>query len=127
MSVGKRAYNLMRAYVGREWERVQGLDRELARQELDSPPAVPKAPPPPAEDPKAVARRVLGVPAEANYEEIQRAYDRLRKRSDPANFPDHSSEQSQARDLLKRVEWAYAQLTNDMPTTEKRFRTLEVE
>jgi hypothetical protein len=137
MSLGKRAYNILRGYVHREWERIQDLDRESAQRELqealDNPAALPSAevpsirtPGPGASDPKEHARKLLGVGPEANFGEIRKAFERLNRRSDPANFPPESVEAREAADLQKRVHWAYGVLTEGMDDTERRFRSLEI-
>ena len=37
MSTGKRAYRLLQAYVGREWDRIKNWERLDALRELDDP------------------------------------------------------------------------------------------
>lgn len=133
MSVGKRAYDIMRGYVNREWERIKDLDRAYAEQELDDPVARPAPPasqpqaPVSSVDPKERARELLGVGPEAAFDEIRRAFERLNKRSDPAKFPAGSSEAVQAADIQRRVNWAYQVLTENVDVTEKRFKSLEIE
>lgn len=125
----------MRAAVGREWERIQGLDRDDALQELDDSldPASPtytmpaKRPAVKPEDAKAYARQVLGVDDMAGFGEIRKAFEKLNKRSDPSRFAEGSSEARQASDIQKRVHWAYGLLTEGMDDTEKRFRSLEID
>ena len=133
MSVGKRAYDVLRGYVNREWERIQDLDRLYAERELDdvtTPPAPPVSQPqsaPLPEDRTQRARQLLGVGPEASFDELRKAFERLNKRSDPAKFPTGSSEAVQAADIQRRVNWAYQVLTENVDVTEKRFKSLEIE
>jgi hypothetical protein len=133
--MGRRAYDLLRGYVNREWDRIRGVEESDAYKELeaatdtphrgDIPPASPDSMT--AHDPKGFARSVLGVGENATFAEIRRAFERLSRRSDPANFPAGSSEQRQATEILKRVNWAYRILTEDANEVEKRFGSLEIE
>lgn len=164
MSVPQRFYNVLRAYIGREWERIGQVDRDRAERELgdssegvdvgqdgrvqerkvgsyidtSSPPSIHissrKAPPsqartpnPPPRTPTAHARRVLGVSADEGYAGIRRAYERLSRRSDPANFPGGSVEARQAEQIHRRVEWAYRLLSEGVDDTDRRFQSLEIE
>ena len=63
----------------------------------------------------------------ATFEEIRRAFDKLNKRSAPERFPINSPERTQAAEIQKRIHWAYQMLTESLGTTEKRFRSLELE
>lgn len=139
MSMGKRAYNILRGYVSSEWERIRGVEQELAEKELATRPETPaqKSSPQPSapissspatpEQQKAYARRLLGLTETCTFSEVRKAYARLNKRSDPANFPASSPEANQAVEIHRKVNWAYTVLTEDMDDTERRFRTLELE
>src|SRR5689334_16165361 len=103
MGPGRRAYDLMRGYVNREWERIQGVDLGSAERELEealrnptpytkpadstSPTPAPTMSP---EDRTATARRILGVGSDAKFDEVRRAFEKLNRRSEPANFPEGS-------------------------------------
>ncbi len=135
MSTGKRAYDIVRGWVGHEWDRIREIERDLAADELEEAierpaPAktrtVTREVPVPKEDADAHARRLLGVGETASFEEIRKAFDRLNQRSDPTRFPANSGEQTQAAEIQKRIHWAYAQLTAKFDTVEKRFRSLEI-
>jgi len=133
VSVGKRAYDLMRGYVNREWERIKDVDRQYAESELDEP-IVRRAPlpadsqgPVPSIEPRERARQLLGVAQNASFQDIRKAFERLNKRSEPANFPVGSSEAAQAAEIQKRVNWAYQMLTENVDVTEKRFGSLEID
>jgi hypothetical protein len=139
MSVPKRAYDLLRGYIGREYERIQGVDFDGATKELKEafqnpmkPGEIP--PPPPATrqvitpvDRRARACAVLGVPKDADFGAIRLAYERLNRRSDPANFPAGSPECQQAGAIQRRVQDAYRSLADEADATEVRFKSLEIE
>jgi len=137
VSTGKRAYDLLRAYVNQEWDRIQGLDRSEAVQELDEAldatrnykaAQTPKVDVPVSPmEAEAYARQVLGVPANADFETIRHAFEKLCKRSDASRFPAGSPEARQAVDIQKRVYWAYNLLTQNVDETEMRFRSLEID
>jgi hypothetical protein len=128
--------------VNREWERIQGVDdltyaeREL-QEAVDSPP--PRARATGGGDvpegriystnlsQEEIARQTLGVTEGADFAEIRASFDRIVKRTDPANFPEGSAECAQAIEIHRRVHRAYAILTEGMDATEKRFRTLEID
>lgn len=144
MSTSRRAYTLLKAYVGREWDRFSGLEEELARKELNEaldrvkPREEPVATESRSEkdgsilvplDPEAqktYARSLLGVSADAKYEVIRAAYQRLNKRSDPSNFPADSPEARQAALIQKKVYWAFSILSEGIDDTERRFRSIEL-
>jgi hypothetical protein len=134
MSVGKRAYDMLRGYVNQEWERIQGVDLDQAKRELDAAMDMPRpigekssTPPAPPMDPKERARQILGVNSDADFTAIRQAFEKLNTRSDPTKFPESSTERSQASDIQKRVCWAYDQLTDGMDATEVRFKSLEID
>ena len=139
MSIGRRAYDLLRGYVSTEWERIQDVDRRMAEKELRTPPSSsfnaaarpvtsqPEMTSQPPEDRRERACRILGLGQDCGFDEIRKCYTRLNKRSDPGNFPDNSAEQVKAIEIHRKVNWAYAVLTEDMDSTERRFRTLELE
>jgi hypothetical protein len=134
MSLGRRAYDLMRGYVNREWDRIKGVEFESAERELQDALEQPTKRKLDLQgmdentvlDRKLTASKILGVPINAPYSEVQKAFERLKKRSDASNFPSGSPEAAQAIEIQRRVQWAYGVLTEGMDVTEKRFRSLEI-
>lgn len=139
MSTAKRAYDMLRGYVNHEWDRMKGVRMDDAEQELEdalsNPIPRPKSaavtdertPEEIAAANASVARKVLGVSDSADFAEIRTCFDRIIKRTDPANFPVGSPEATQAEAIHRRVHQAYSILTEGMDATEKRFRTLEID
>ena len=142
MSTGKRAYDILRGYLSTEWDRIKDLEHELASRELRreeqlppipepqtpiSTPLIPAPEPAPTGDQKAYARKLLGVSESSSFDELRKAYTRLKKRSDPANFPVGTEEARRAAELQRKVVWAYNLLTETSDSTERRFRTLELD
>ncbi len=145
MSGPKRAMRIASGYIGRagdllsrEWDRIQGVERESAEKELteaiyDAQPVRAK----PEESGVEIveitaehtvrARQLLGVSEDAEFESIRKAFERLNKRCGPSKFPEGSAEREQASQIQKRVHWAYQVLTEQLNVTEKRFRSLEIE
>lgn len=137
MSDAGRVYNVLRAYVGREWERVKDLDRKLAFEELDRA-SNPSAPAIPAESAtggnplseaelEAQACKILGVETGEEFSVIRRQFDRLNERSKPDNFPENSPEREVARQLHARVKWAFLYLSRNVSETTRRFGSLEID
>lgn len=138
MNTPRRAYDLFRGYVNHEWDRIQGADPYTdAEKELQDPLESPVKFTETAPEgliysttnlsQETIARRVLGVDEGASFGEIRTAFERIIKRTDPANFPEGSEEATLAAEIHRRVHRAYWILTEGMDSTEKRFRTLEIE
>jgi len=139
VSVPRRAYDLLRGYIGREYDRIQGIDFDGAAKELKEafqnpmkPGETPVAPPAArprvsAADRHDQACTVLGVPKDADFSGIRTAYERLNRRSDPTNFPKGSAEALQAGLIQRRVQDAYRLLADQADATEVRFKSLEIE
>lgn len=135
MSTGKRAYDLLRGYVHTEWERIKGVERSDAERELDAATAAAKASGgSPASVHQAVSEsrkqracRLLGVAPDATFEQVRKQYERLSGRSEPSKFPEGSAARAEAAEIQKSATWAYQVLSEDVDSTEKRFRTLEIE
>ena len=141
MSTGKRAYRLLRAYVGREWDRIKSWERLDALRELDDPkPPSPWHAPEQVETPERTvvyvtegttneeaARHILGIEEDAEFRDIRHAFVKLSRRSDPSNFDVGTAEHKKAVDVYKKVHWAYRTLTEGMSASEKRFGSLEID
>lgn len=141
MSEARRAYDILRGYIGREWNRISGVDEASAERELEEALASPR----PSkrsdesgeyivstrlltdEEKPAYARKLLGVGADAGFAEIRKKFERLNERSDPKKFAEGSIEREQAAIIQRRVVWAYQVLTEHLDGTEKRFRSLEID
>ncbi len=139
MSTGRRAYDLLRGYVNREYDRIRGVDLDDAERELNEslrgyvpPKTTPvttetQAEAEPVLSKEERARRILGVGPEATFEEIRRSFEKLNKRGDPGRFPEGSSEREHAAAIQKSVQWAYSVLSVNVDSIEKRFRSLEID
>lgn len=140
MSTSRRAYNLLRGYINREWDRLKDWERLDALRELDKPiDAKPESKAPNDEPERTViyvpegttheeaALQILDLKKGATFSEIRHAFVKISKRSDAANFPNGSTEQAQARDVHRKAHWAYRTLTEGMSDTEKRFGSLEID
>ncbi len=139
MSTFDRAKDLTRAYVNSVYDRVRDIDVDAAWKELKE--AVDMAPPettsqsepeaeyiavPSGRSQEEISRSILGVSQTATFEEIQKAFEKLNRRSEPSQFPEGSTEQKQAAEIQKKVMAAYQILTANVDSTEKRFRSLEI-
>ncbi|MEM4409931.1 MAG: J domain-containing protein, partial [Candidatus Caldarchaeum sp.] len=120
MSLVRRAYNLLRAHLHREWERVEGLFERSAREELEGYLSKQVEDIPEKESVPAVslgekmtdelAYQILNLPWTAGVDDLQRAYLRMSERTLPANFPEGSEERKKAVLLHVRVQEAYEHL-----------------
>lgn len=134
MSSFRRGYDILRAYIGREWERIESITEASAREELNSYlNNEPKSPPPtPAKQnldgplDLATAYKVLNLTKDANVEDLKRAYNRLSERSKPENFPEGSDERKQAARVHLRVQEAYDLLLPKLDQTRQRFSNLDI-
>lgn len=142
MGMGRRAYDLLRAYVGREWERIETVYERSARTELNdfldhqpTPPAFSKKNEEPEATPsaqdmgmtEAVAMRVLNLHPNSTLADLQREYKRLSERSLPTNFPEGSEERHKAAQVHLKVQEAYDVLLPKFDVRVKRFQTLDLD
>jgi hypothetical protein len=139
VSTGRRAYNILRGYVNREWDRISGRESDSAYAELDAamtavPPVPSQSTTPTAADQVALpqiredrARLILGVAPSANFSQIRKAFEVLNERAAPANFPPGSVEAIKAAEIQKQIHWAYGVLSAKFDSTEKRFGSLEID
>lgn len=132
MSAGRRAYDIVRGYVNHGWDRVTGEDDQAEaelRAALESPlPRTPSSPPPPPMT-VDVARRLLGVEANASVHDVQKAHDELAKAIDPARFTADPQAAARAKELSSRLlvalELAKANAARD--PLKDRFSALEID
>lgn len=136
MGSGRRAYDLLRGYVNQEWERIRGVDDHDATTELNESLSVTSTRIERSVtiqqeivtvNPQEWARRILGVNESADFTGIRQAFEKLNTRSDPSKFPAGSPEAQQASEIQLRVQQAYAILTDAIDSTEKRFKSLEID
>ena len=127
---------MLRGYVNQEWERIRGVDDKDAMSELDESLSVTSQRIERSVtiqqeivtvNPPDWARRILGVGPVADFSEIRQAFEKLNSRSDPSKFPAGSAEAQQASEIQLRVQQAYAILTDGIDSTEKRFKSLEID
>jgi hypothetical protein len=144
--MSNRAYNLLRAYIGREWDRIERGVGD-ARRELDDylnhrsdRPASNEAPvreetreePRPQAKPKRddhieEAYRVLKLEPQATLADLKRSFKTLSERSLPSNFPEGSEEQKKAEAIHQKVQDAYDLLLPILDPRLRRFRSLWIE
>lgn len=140
MGITDRAYGLLRAYIGREWDRIERGAGD-ARRELDEYLDSGKGRPAPEPEPKAEpsktytappnetdeAYRVLKLDRSATLTDLKRSHKTLSERSLPANFPEGSEERKQAEIIHIRVQKAYDHLLPILDPRLRRFRSLWIE
>lgn len=133
MDTARRAYDILRGYIGQEWERInapahepgrEAFEAELAR--LPQPPTTVPLPVIEALTPEA-ARKILGAEDGESFGAIKRRYDRLYQRSDPARFAKGSDEARQAANIRTRVAAAFRVIQDAASPTDRRFGSLEIE
>ncbi len=134
MDGARRAYDILRGYIGHEWERISAAEPDPAREAFEREMAKLPQPPPAAVPPGVsgaltpeAARGILGAEPGETFGAIKRRYDRLSERADPARFPKGSEEARQAANIRTRVNAAFAVLRDAADPTDRRFGTLEIE
>lgn len=139
MREAKRAYNVLRAFVNQEFDRIKSVDVMEAWRELDETPgqsadssvksteSTQVNAEATANELEATARTILNVTAKATFDEIRKAYERISRRVQPEQFTEGTPEAQQAGELLRKATWAYQFLTKDISPAERRFRSLEIE
>lgn len=132
MSTGRRAYDIVRGYVNHGWDRVSGVDDHAEaelRAALETPqPQTPSSPPPPPMT-VDVARRLLGVEANASARQVEKAYDELVKAVDPSRFSADPQAAARAKELGSRLRMALelAKANAKSDPISDRFSGLEIE
>lgn len=142
MSTARRAYNLLRAYINREWDRLESVFRADAERELEESlnPTPASAPPQTSDKSERTgidiseeerrlqeAYRVLGLSRDASLTDLKRAYKRLSERSRPTNFPEGSEERKRAARIHLKVQEAYDTLLPILDTRLQRFKSLDLD
>lgn len=135
MSSGRRAYDIVRGYVNHGWDKIAGTDDEAEaelREALANPtppasatPTTPPAPPMTLD----IARRLLGVDANASQRTIQKAYDELATAVDPGRFGADPQAAARAKELSSRLRVAMelAKASAKSDPLGDRFSGLEIE
>jgi len=77
-------------------------------------------------DPVQTAYKIIGVPNGTDYLTVQTAVNKLRDRCNPSRFPNASREQTEARQILQRVEDAFRVLQSVLDPGSGRFDKLEI-
>jgi hypothetical protein len=140
LGITDRAYGLLRAYIGREWDRIERGAGD-ARRELDEyldsgkgrpapeqeRPVEPKASPGAPLSETEEAYRVLKLDRSATLADLKQSHKTLSERSLPANFPEDSEERKQAEVIHARVQKAYDHLLPILDPRLRRFRSLWIE
>ena len=142
MGITNRAYTLLRAYIGREWDRIEGpadarrelddyLDSTRGRYETSERPPRPEPEFMPPEPKKLTeveeAYRVLNLEPKATLADLKRSFKTLSERSLPTNFPEGSEERKKAESIHARVQKAYDLLLPILDPRLRRFRSLWLE
>lgn len=136
MSLGRRAYNIARGVLGREWDRVEAVFQGSAEAELNqamndpsySVQARPTPPPIPRQAPLTpeLARKVLGVSDQATFAEIRNTYQKLLVEIDPEKFPSDLALRSRASQMRETLKAAYLVLMEGQDETDVRFGSLDL-
>lgn len=134
MDTARRAYDILRGYIGQEWERINAPAHDPAREAFEAEMARLPQPPPATVLPQLAqaltpeaARGILGAEPDESFGAIKRRFDRLYERSDPARFAKGSEEARQAANIRTRVAAAYKVLQDAASPTDRRFGTLEID
>lgn len=151
MGFTRRIRRIIKGYLKTARERLDELEAELARRELeqslepggtlrtDTQPTARRAPSTDApsaaapNEPVATEQvpealmayyRMLGLAPQASLEDLERAYESLMKRADPNRFPDGSEERRRAEEIQRRIQQAYTAIRDHMDTTYARFKRI---
>lgn len=89
-------------------------------------PPIPKIAPPSQPSTVEAAYRVLGVPIGSDFNAVKKAYDTLKDRMNRVKFKPDSSEEEQARRIMRRASAAYMLLAQTLKPDDDRFDRLEL-
>lgn len=145
MGITRRIRRIIKGYMKTARERLDDLEAELARRELEehlqpgetttSAPSgsssvatgqnsVPDAEPLPAD--VQTSFRLLGLPPNATLEQLETTYAHLMKRADPTRFPEGSEERRRAEEIRHKIESAYRAARDYMDSTYARMRRINL-
>ncbi|MGQ9488609.1 MAG: J domain-containing protein [Armatimonadota bacterium] len=153
MGIARRIRRIIKGYMKTARERLDDLEAELARRELEEhlqpggaggaklpetaiPTPTDTSPVAPGQDrapdtdhlPADVQTsfRLLGLPPGATLEQLETTYTQLMKRADPARFPEGSEERKRAEEIRHKIESAYRAVRDYMDSTYARMRRINL-
>lgn len=153
MGITRRIQRIIKGYMKTARERLDDLEAELARREMEDdlhpgdaggaklPGTATPAPAgyspittgqdkvPDAEQLSAdrqMSFRLLGLPPNATLEQLETTYAHLMKRADPTRFPEGSEERKRAEDIRHKIESAYRAVRDYMDSTYARMRRINL-
>ncbi len=152
MGFTRRIQRIIKGYMKSARERLDDLEAELARRELEEslepgrrlepqpqpsarPTSVSEVPPAPATRHETAGTteapgdllahyRLLGLPPNASLDDLERAYQSLMRRADPNRFPEGSEERRRAEEIRRRIQTAYTAIRDHMDATYARFKRI---
>ncbi len=148
MGFARRIRRIVKGYMRTARERLDDLEAELARRELEEslepggtlkPAPEPTvrsepveetrtastAPPRQVSDNLAPYYRLLGLSPGASLDELERVYETLSKRADPSRFAEGSEERRRAEQIRQRLQTAYRQIRRQIDPTYARFDQID--
>lgn len=146
MGIARRIRRIIKGYMKTARERLDDLEAELARRELEEHlepggdkairPAetsvqVPKQTPTPVQSEQMPADleasfRLLGLPSNATLEQLEATYKNLMKRADPTRFPEGSEERRRAEEIQRKIETAYRAIRDHIDSTYARMKRINL-
>lgn len=153
MGITRRIRRIIKGYMKTARERLDDLEAELARRELEEhlqpggaggakPPETATSAPSGASSvatgqnsvsdaeqlPADVQTsfRLLGLPPNATLEQLETTYAHLMKRADPTRFPEGSEERKRAEEVRHKIESAYRAVRDYMDSTYARMRRINL-
>lgn len=153
MGFARRIRRIIKGYMKTARERLDDLEVELARRELEehlepggaigttptegshvlkqtpAPNASPTSAPQPSEQTPVNLEayfRLLGLPPNATLEQLETTYANLMKRADPTRFPEGSVDRRRAEEIQRKIETAYRAIRDHMDSTYARMRRINL-
>ncbi|NSW80136.1 MAG: hypothetical protein HPY54_14010 [Chthonomonadetes bacterium] len=154
MGITRRIKRIAKAYLRSARQRLDDLEAELARRELeealqpggglrDEPPRL--DPVTSADQPASPSRagevsiqpdtpavdlpacyRLLGLPEDATLEQLETTYHNLMKRADPSRFPEGSEERKRAESIQEKIQLAYRKIREQIDPTFARVSRIDL-